>query len=117
MYQIYQIYLLIYLFNYFFNLSYQETIYQGYATMYGGSRSGGSCGFKNNGYNNPNYPYGVAINAHQYNNSLSCGSCINIQYNNNGDFGASANFTFNPSTNLYLLLAPTLCSLPVSSTS
>lgn len=82
MYQIYQIYLLIYLFNYFFNLSYQETIYQGYATMYGGSRSGGSCGFKNNGYNNPNYPYGVAINAHQYNNSLSCGSCINIQYNN-----------------------------------
>jgi hypothetical protein len=29
----------------------------------------------------PKYPYGVAINSHQYNNSLSCGSCINIQYN------------------------------------
>ena len=73
----YHIYLIICLFNYLIHLSYQ-TSYQGYATMYGGSRIGGSCGFKNI---NPPYPYGVAINSHQYNNSLSCGSCINVQYN------------------------------------
>lgn len=77
----YHFYLITILFNYLIHLSYQIN-YQGYATMYGGTRSGGSCGFKNIGKNIPIYPYGVAINSYQYNNSLSCGSCINIKYNN-----------------------------------
>jgi expansin (peptidoglycan-binding protein) len=77
----YHIYLIICLFNYLIQLSYQIS-YQGDATTYGGSRIGGSCGFTNAGMNIPKYPYGVAINSNQYNNSLSCGSCINIQYNN-----------------------------------
>lgn len=76
----YHIYLIIFLFNYLIQPSYQIS-YQGDATTYGGSRVGGSCGFTNAGMNIPKYPYGVAINSHQYNNSLSCGSCINIQYN------------------------------------
>jgi expansin (peptidoglycan-binding protein) len=77
----YHIYLIICLFNYLIQLSYQIS-YQGDATAYGGSQIGRSCGFTNAGMNISKYPYEVAINSHQYNNSLSCGSCINIQYNN-----------------------------------
>lgn len=74
----YQIYLITLLFNYLFQFSLSIS-YTGYATMYGGKVNGGSCGFKSNSIL---YPFGVAINSKQYNNSLSCGTCINIKYNN-----------------------------------
>jgi expansin (peptidoglycan-binding protein) len=74
--------LLISLFSLFINLSYQFN-YQGTATVYGGQIYGGSCGFKSIWANkNMNFNYGVAINSKQYNNSLSCGKCVNIEYNN-----------------------------------
>jgi expansin (peptidoglycan-binding protein) len=74
--------LLISLFSLFINLSHQFN-YQGIATVYGGQIYGGSCGFKSIWTNkNMNFNYGVAINAKQYNNSLSCGKCVNIEYNN-----------------------------------
>lgn len=73
----YQFYLITIIFNYLIHLSYQINYY-GNATSYGSSQIGGSCGFKNY-----IYPYNVAINAYQYNNSLSCGTCINIKYKNN----------------------------------
>ncbi len=81
---LYQIFILNLIISFFINLSYQTTIYQGDATVYGGKFYGGSCGFKNIWTNNiKNFNnYGVAINAPQYSNSLSCGKCVNIQYNN-----------------------------------
>lgn len=63
----------------FIKSTYQHE-YNGDATAYGGKIYGGSCGFKNN-YNQ--FIYGCAINKAQYNNSLTCGTCINIKYNNN----------------------------------
>ena len=77
----YQIYLITILFNYLFHVSLSIT-YTGYATMYGGKINGGSCGFKSNSIQKGLYPFGVAINSKQYNNSLSCGTCINIKYSN-----------------------------------
>lgn len=62
--------------SYFINLSYQQE-FTGYATAYGGKVYGGSCGFKYT-----NNLYGVAMNFIQYNNSLTCGTCINIRYVN-----------------------------------
>lgn len=73
---IYQLFILTIHFSYFIKLSYQQT-FSGIATAYGGKIYGGSCGFTHN-----NYIYGVAINANQYNNSLTCGTCINIKYSN-----------------------------------
>jgi hypothetical protein len=81
----YQLYLITILFNYLFNLSHQYT-YQGYATIYGGKVYGGSCGFKSlwtNTIPSNYYQYGVAINSKQYNNSLACGTCLQINYNQN----------------------------------
>lgn len=67
-------------FSLFIKSSYQ---FQGDATTYGGQILGGSCGFKKIWTNeNKNFKYGVAINAKQYDNSLSCGKCVNIKYNN-----------------------------------
>lgn len=67
-------------FSLFIKLSYQ---FQGDSTTYGGSVLGGSCGFKTLWSNeNKNFKYGVAINAKQYENSLACGKCVNIKYNN-----------------------------------
>ena len=78
--------LLILLFNLNISFSFQNTYnikYSGDITTYGGQVNGGSCGFKSLWTNNnKNFKYGVAINSQQYNNSLSCGKCINIQYNN-----------------------------------
>lgn len=67
--------------SYFIKLSYQQQ-FTGIATAYGGKIYGGSCGFKHN-----NYKYGLAMNAIQYNNSLTCGTCVNINYNNNNIIG------------------------------
>jgi hypothetical protein len=74
----------------------KSNIHRGKITMYGGNTNGGSCGFKRlnleNLLENSNINlHGVAINNNQYNNSLSCGQCIEIlnynilpnnQYNN-----------------------------------
>ena len=74
----------------------QNTIFNGDATTYGGSVYGGSCGFKKI-WSNPQqnsiiqFNYGLAINSKQYNNSLSCGQCINIQYNNHNKQTTSIN--------------------------
>lgn len=68
------------IFSLFIKYSYQVN-YQGMATVYGGKIYGGSCGFKSLWTNkNMQFNYGVAINSKQYNNSLSCGSCVNIKY-------------------------------------
>jgi expansin (peptidoglycan-binding protein) len=81
-----QLFLLILIFNLYIKFSHQNNYnikYQGDITTYGGQVNGGSCGFKSIWSNmNMNFKYGLAINAKQYNNSLSCGKCINIQYNN-----------------------------------
>ena len=78
--------LLFSLLNLFIKLSYQNTYqinYSGDITTYGGKINGGSCGFKNLWTNkNMKFNYGLAINSKQYNNSLSCGKCVNIQYQN-----------------------------------
>ena len=78
----YQLLLLLFLLNYNIRISYQINYY-GDITTYGGKINGGSCGFKSLWTNkNMNFKYGLAINSQQYNNSLTCGKCINIQYNN-----------------------------------
>lgn len=82
----YQYILLHFLLTIFIQKSYQNSYqlnYQGDATVYGGGVNGGACGFKSIWTNkNKNFKYGVAINSRQYNNSLSCGNCVNIQYKN-----------------------------------
>lgn len=78
----YQIILFHLVFNLLIKLSYQIN-YQGIATTYGGQIYGGSCGFKSIWtQKNMNFKYGLAMNSRQYNNSLSCGTCVNIQYKN-----------------------------------
>jgi expansin (peptidoglycan-binding protein) len=78
----YQIILLQVLFSLLIKLSYQIN-YQGDATTYGGQIYGGACGFKSIWtQKNMNFKYGVAMNSRQYNNSLSCGTCVNIKYKN-----------------------------------
>ena len=88
----YQIFLITILFNYLFNFclsislftqSQNKLSYTGYATTYDGHITTGSCGFKYNSIQQADllsYPFSVAINSQQYNNSLSCGTCINIKY-------------------------------------
>jgi len=85
----YKLLILYFLIQYFIKITYQMPIYQntlytGDATVYGGSIYGGSCGFKNIWSSNTQnlFNRGLAINSKQYNNSLSCGRCINIQYTN-----------------------------------
>lgn len=70
------------------NKSYQcnlsTNIYQfnGDATAYGGGNNWGYCGFKERSFLYSN-KLEVALNSVQWNNSLNCGRCINIKYNNN----------------------------------
>lgn len=58
--------------------------YHGEVTIYTYQDSlvGGSCGLKDTSFNNVN-GYSFAMNSEQYDNSLSCGRCIEIQYGNN----------------------------------
>lgn len=85
----YKIFIIYILFQFFIkkthqNIIHQNNIYKGDATMYGGVINGGSCGFKQLWtLSNNNFKYGVAINSKQYNNSLTCGQCVNIQSDNN----------------------------------
>ena len=56
--------------------------FNGDATAYGGSNIGGYCGFKEKSFLYSN-KLQVALNSVQWNNSLNCGRCVNIRYNNN----------------------------------
>jgi len=68
------------------NFSYQQT-FTGDATAFGGSNTGGACGFNSNSFNyNGNME--VAINAPQWINSLNCGRCVNIKYQNQNSITA-----------------------------
>ena len=66
------------------NLPIQNNInkFYGDATAYGGSNIGGYCGFKEKSFLYSN-KLQVALNSVQWNNSLNCGRCVNIRYNNN----------------------------------
>lgn len=55
--------------------------FSGDATTYGGSYSG-FCGFKEKSFLYSNKMQ-VALNSVQWNNSLNCGRCVNIKYENN----------------------------------
>lgn len=94
----YKLFIILFIFQCFIKLSYQtlfsqNKIFKGNATTYGGSINGGSCGFKQI-WSNPilnsqlDFSLGVAINSKQYNNSLSCGRCIKIEYQNNQIFNS-----------------------------
>lgn len=77
------IYLLI--LNLIYNLSYAcsniELSYIGDATAFGGNSNSGFCGFKENSFLYSN-KLQVALNEPQWNNSLNCGRCVSIQYEN-----------------------------------
>lgn len=62
-----------------------EPSFSGDFTTYGGVVEGGSCSFKKGIPMNKDY--GVAMNSVQYDNSLSCGSCVSMTYNGNTIIG------------------------------
>jgi|Laugresu1bdmlbdd_1035124.scaffolds.fasta_scaffold00137_26 expansin (peptidoglycan-binding protein) len=57
-------------------------IFTGDATAYGGGNTWGFCGFKEKSFLYSN-KIEVALNSVQWNNSLNCGRCVNIYYENN----------------------------------
>jgi len=61
-----------------------EYIYDGHATSFGGTLHSGFCGFKEQSFTKLySKKMGIALNAPQWNNSLNCGRCVQIQYKNN----------------------------------
>lgn len=66
----------------FIKYSIEQTIFSGDGTVYADNLNGGSCGFKQIWTNNllPFNNMGIAMNAIQYNNSLACGRCVSIHY-------------------------------------
>ena len=56
--------------------------FSGDATAYGGNSNSGFCGFKEKSFLYSNKMQ-VALNEVQWNNSLNCGRCVNIKYENN----------------------------------
>jgi expansin (peptidoglycan-binding protein) len=61
--------------------TYQQPIFTGDGTIYGGVINSGFCNLRDTSFNY-NGNLGVALNLPQFNNSLNCGSCVSIQYNN-----------------------------------
>jgi len=61
-----------------------DYMYHGDATAFGGTNNGGMCGFKESSFSTSNYinKIEVALNYQQWNNSLNCGRCVEIKYNN-----------------------------------
>ena len=73
--------IIICLLNSIFYKQIQSYQFSGDATAFGGSNEGGFCGFKQKSFNYDS-KIQVALNSKQWNNSLNCGRCVSISYQN-----------------------------------